>query len=125
MLKLIESPTPDVLGIEAARKVTREDYRKVLIPAAEAKIVQGPIKMLYVTGPDFTGYELEALWDDAAFGFRHWHQFKRIAVVTESSWFRSAIIIFRPFFPGEIRLFKLAVLAAAKDWILHMEKASG
>jgi hypothetical protein len=38
--------------------------------------------MLYVAGTDFIGCGLVALWDAAAFGFKHWHQFKRIAVVT-------------------------------------------
>jgi hypothetical protein len=124
MLKLIEDLPPDLLGVEAAGKVTHEDYREVLIPAAEAQIAQGPVRMLYVAGPGFTGYELEALWDDAAFGLKHWRQFKRVAVVTESAWLRAAITMFRPFFPSEIRLFKLAELAAAKNWILRVEKAS-
>jgi hypothetical protein len=123
VLKLTEDLPPDVLGVEASWKVTHGDYRNVLIPAAEAKMVQGPIKMLYVAGPDFAGYELEALWDDAAFGFKHWHQFRRIAVVTNSTWLRSAITMFCPFFPSEIRLFKILELAAAKDWIVPKEKA--
>ena len=88
-------------------------------------MVQGPIRVLYVAGPDFTGYELEALWDDAAFDSKHWHQFKRIAVVTESTWLRAAIAMFRPLFPSEIRWFKLAELAAAKEWIVRIEKESG
>ena len=36
-------------------------------------MAKGPIRMLYVIGRDFTGFELEALWDDSAFGLRHWH----------------------------------------------------
>jgi hypothetical protein len=32
--------------------------------------------------------------------------------------------MFRPFFPSEIRLFKLAELAVAKNRILRVEKAS-
>ena len=68
MLKLIKGLPQDVLGIEAAGKVTHEDYRKVLIPAAEMLMTNGSIGILYVAGPDFSGYELEALWDDAAFG---------------------------------------------------------
>ena len=88
-------------------------------------MVQGPIRMLYVAGPDFTGYELEALWDDAAFDSKHWHQFKWIAVVTESTWLRAAIAMLRPFFPREIRLFKRAELAAAKGWIVRIKKESG
>jgi hypothetical protein len=45
-------------------------------------------------------------WDDAAFGFKHWHQFKRIAVVTESAWLLAAMTMFCPFFPRQIQLFK-------------------
>jgi hypothetical protein len=123
MLKLIEGLPPDVLGIDASGKVTHEDYRKVLIPAAEAKMIHGPVKMLYVAGPEFSGYELEALWDDAAFGLKHWRQFSRIAMVTESAWLRAAATMFSPFFPSEIRLFKISELAAAKDWIVRKEKA--
>jgi len=94
MLKLIEDLSPDVLSIEAAAKVRHEGYRNVLIPAAKTKMVQGPIKMLYVAGPDFTRYEFEALWDDATFGFKHWHQFKRIVMVMENAGLRAAIAMF-------------------------------
>jgi hypothetical protein len=123
MLELIEGLPVDVLGIEAVGKVTHEDYRKVLIHAAEAKMVQGPISMLYVAGPDFAGYELEALWDDSACGLKHWHHFRRIAVVTENIWLRSSIAMFCPFLPAETRLFKLTEPGAAKDWITRKEKA--
>jgi len=112
-----------VLGSKATGKVVR-GLSGVLIPA-EPKTVQGPIKMIYVASPDFTGYELEALWGDAAFGFKHWHQFRRIAIVMDSAWLRAAITMFRPFFPSQIRLFKLAELAVERDWIIRVEKASG
>lgn len=117
MLKLIEGLPPDVLGIEATGKVTHEDYRNVLIPVAETMMANGPIRMLYVAGPDFFGYELEALWDDTAFGFKHWRQFTRVGVVTENPWLRAAITMFSPFFPSQVRLFKLSELGAAKAWI--------
>lgn len=117
MLKLIEDLPPMVLGVEASGKVTHEDYRKILIPSAEAMLAKGPIKMLYVIGEDFIGYELEALWDDGAFGVKHWHDFSRIAVVADNTWLRAAVTMFKPFFPHEVRLFRLSDLAAAEAWI--------
>ena len=117
MLKLIEGMPSDVLAIEAAGTVTHEDYRTVLIPKAEAMMTKGPIKMLYVIGAEFTGYELEAMWDDGAFGIKHWHEFKRIAVVADQAWMRAAVSMFTPFFPAQVRLFNLSELFAAKDWI--------
>jgi len=117
MFKFIKGLPQNVLGIEASGKVTHEDYRKTLIPRAEAMIAQGPIKMLYVIGKDFTGFGIEAMWDDGMFGIKHWHDFSHIAVVADQNWLRAAVVIFKPFFQGEVRLFKLSELAAAKDWI--------
>jgi hypothetical protein len=117
MFKFIEGLPPDVMAIEASGKVTHEDYRNTLIPKAEAMMGKGPIRMLYVIGRDFTGFELEALWDDSAFGFRHWRDFSRIAVVTDHAWMSAMVNMFKPFFHGEVRLFRLAELPAAKDWI--------
>lgn len=118
MLKVIEGLPPDVLGITATGKVTHEDYRTTLIPKAEAMLANGPIKMLYVIGKDCTGFELEALWDDGGFGMKHWRDFGRIAVVTEHAWLRSVISMFTPFIRGEVRLFDLPGLPAAKEWIV-------
>ena len=118
MFKLIEGMPPDVLAIEAVGKVTHEDYRNVLIPKAAAIMAKGPVKMIYVIGMEFTGYELEALWDDSAFGIKHWREFKRIAVVADRAWLRASISMLAPFFPAEVRLFNLSDLSAAKDWII-------
>lgn len=124
MLKLIEDLPPTVLGVEASGKVTHEDYLNVLIPNAEAMMAKGPIKMLYVIGDNFTGFELGALWDDGAFGVKHWHDFSRIAVVADHVWLRGAVSMFKPFFPHEVRLFRLSDLAAAKAWVTGAADAS-
>jgi hypothetical protein len=117
MLKFIEGLPPDVLAIEAIGKVTHEDYRDALIPRAEAMIAKGPVKMLYIIGREFTGFELEALWDDGKFGFKHWHDFSHIAVVTDHGWPGAMVAMFKPFFHGEVRSFGLSELSAATGWI--------
>ena len=124
MFKLIEDMPPDVLAVEAVGKVTHEDYRTILIPKAEAMMATGPIKMIYVIGKEFSGYDLEALWDDGAFGIKHWREFKRIAVVADQAWLRAAVSMFAPFFPAEVRLFNLSELSAAKDWIIDARHAA-
>lgn len=117
MFKFMENLPPDVIGIEASGKVTHEDYKNVLIPKLEALIAKGPAKLLYVIGEGFDGYELEAMWDDTAFGVKHWHDFSRIGVVADQAWVRAGVAAFKPFYPGEVRLFKLAGLEEAKAWI--------
>ncbi len=117
VFQLIEGLPADVLGIEASGKVTHEDYRDFLIPRAEALMAQGKIKMLYVIGRDFASYEPRAIWDDADIGRKHWHDFKRVAVVADELWIRAAITLFMPIFPCPVKLFALSEIAAAKEWI--------
>jgi len=117
MFKSIAGLPADVLAIEASHQVTHQDYRETLIPMAEGLMAKGPIKMLYVIGPDFTGFDLEALWDDSAFGISHWRDFSRIALVTDHAWMGGVVTMFTPFFHGEVRLFRLAQLSEAKVWI--------
>jgi hypothetical protein len=94
MLRIIEGLPPQVLAIEAVGEVTHEDYSDVLIPRAEAMIAGGPVRMMYVVGAEFKNFDLEALWDDGAFGIKHWRDFSHVAVVTDIGWLRSAAGIF-------------------------------
>ena len=124
MFKFIKGLPQDVMAIEATGKVTHEDYHNTLIPKAEAMIAKGPIRMLYVIGKEFTGFELEALWDDSVFGLKHWHDFSHIAVVTDHAWIRAMVSMFKPFFHGEVLLFRLSELPGAKRWITEAKRAS-
>jgi hypothetical protein len=124
MFRLVDGLPPNVIAIEAVGKVTHDDYRNILIPRAEAMTARGPTKMLYIIGNEFTGFEPEALWDDGVFGFKHWRDFNRIAVVTDHAWLCAAIGMFKPFFPAEVRLFSLAEITAAKDWITDAKEAA-
>jgi hypothetical protein len=122
MFKFIEGLPADVLAVEAIGEVTHEDYRDRLIPRAEAMMGHGPIRVLYVIGPAFTGFELGALADDGRFGLQHWRDFSQIAVVSGHAWLNAMIAMLRLFFHGEVRLFSLDELAAAKDWIVGGQK---
>src|ERR1700751_3435872 len=122
MYRFIEGLPPDVLGIEAEGKITHEAYRDLLIPKVEAMRASGPIKAIMVMRSDLFDYSIEALWDDQIFGFSHWRDFCRLALVTAHAWMKTATAIFRPFFPAEIRTFPLAELDAAKAWIVEAKE---
>jgi hypothetical protein len=85
---------------------------------------KGPIKMLYVIGKEFTSFELEALWDDGNLGLKHWRDFSHVAVVSDQAWLRAAVSVFMPFFHGEVRMFGLSQLPAAKAWITAGQQAA-
>jgi len=117
MFKLMEDLGPRILGLEAVGKITHDDYRDTLIPAAEAMMRDAPIKVLCIVRSELSDFAIEALWDDAKFGLKHWHDISHMALVSDHSWIRVALSLFAPFYPARIKLFKLAELAAAKEWI--------
>ena len=124
MFRFMNGMPPNVLAFEATGKVTHEDYQNTLIPRVEAMLAKGPIRMLYVLSNEFTGFELEALWDDGNLGLKHWRDFSHVAVVADQAWLRTAVSMFMPFFHGEVRMFGLSQLPAAKDWITDGQRTA-
>ncbi|RKX40707.1 MAG: STAS/SEC14 domain-containing protein [Verrucomicrobia bacterium] len=118
MIASIPDLPGNVLGFEASGKVTGKDYETVLIPAVEEKLKAfSKIRLLYYLGSDFSGYELEAMWDDAKIGLKHLAAWERIAIVTDTEWIRSATRIFGFAMPGHVRVFKNDGFSAAKKWL--------
>lgn len=122
--EIIEGLPADVLAVEAKGHITRAAYEDVLIPQVEAKIAQeGKVKLLYVIGEAFDGFSAGAAWDDTRVGLMHLADFARIAVVSDVDWVRMGVKMFAPLLPAAVRVFHLAELDAAKDWIASNEAA--
>lgn len=118
MFEIIKDLPDDVIGIKANGKITHDDYVENIIPHFESMFeTYGNLKVLYVLGEDFDGYELAALWNDATYGIRHWTHISHIAIVTDEQWPHSLMSLFAPFFPGEVKIFTQDHLSEAKDWI--------
>lgn len=119
MFKIIQNLPDDVLGVEFHGKITHEDYIKGLIPAFDKKFAaEGDLRVLSVVMPDFQGFEIAAMWDDATYGLRHWRDISHIAVVCDQpAWIKNSVSLFKPFFPGAVRSFDMAELEQAKAWI--------
>ncbi len=118
MIKLMPDLPNNILGFEASGMVSGKDYETVLIPAIEDKLAEFPkVRLLYYLGPDFSGFDLEAMWDDTKIGLKHLRSWERIAVVTDTQWIRSGVHIFRFLLPGQMRVFRNDELSAAKEWL--------
>ena len=108
----------DVIALKVSGIITSQDYRDVLVPLVEAKLKDhDALKFLVMIDDDFISYSPEAAWDDARFGFSHWADFGRIAVVTDIGWIRTATRLFAPLMPAELHIFSLDELENAKSWI--------
>ncbi len=97
-------------------KITHADYRDVLVPAIDrVREHERSIDFLALLEPDFEGYELQALIDDARLGVRTWSAWRKIALVGGPPWLRHAAGLFGLFLPGSVRSFDDE--AAARAWL--------
>lgn len=118
MFEIIEGLPDNVVALNAAGTITDEDYSGVLIPRTEKVIREkGKARILMRFGPDFKGYTTGAMWDDSRFGLSHWHDFEKLAVVSDVAWLRNTIAFFAPFIPAPVRIYSDAELEQAKGWI--------
>lgn len=116
------TPLPDMpagtIGFEAHGAISAEDYRSVLEPAYDAASAAGQkLRVLAVLGPDFEGFDAGSMVEDARAGFAHWSSWERIAIVTDRDAVATTIRWLGWLVPGDVRVFPLAELAAATDWL--------
>jgi hypothetical protein len=118
MIELITDLPETVLGLKAVGTVSAEDYAKVVVPAVEDKLSRFPrLRLLYVLGPDFTGFTAGAAWNDAQLGLKHFTTFERVAVVTDQQWLDMMVRAMGFVMPGEVETFRTDRLAEARAWI--------
>jgi hypothetical protein len=118
MLKIMNDLPVSVLGVSAEGKITGTDYETVLIPAIEEKLkTTKKIRILYHLGSDFTGFDLNAMLDDAKMEMKHLSAWDRIAFVSDHEMINTFAKFFGHLLSCELRIFKNAELEDAKKWI--------
>ncbi len=117
MIRVLEGLPQNVLGVEASGKVTDDDYERVLIPAVREKLdAVGTVRFIYVLGDEFDGWTFGAMWEDAKLGGSDLTAWEKVAVVSDKDWLKHMVKAFGWMIPGEVRVFELAELDAAKAW---------
>jgi SpoIIAA-like len=120
MIEPITDMPEGTIGFRASGAVTRDDYRDVLEPALREAAMAGEVRMLYVVDSEFE-MEPGALLEDAKtgidLGIGHRGAWKRTAIVTDTDWVRRAVRMFAWMSPGEVRVWGLAGLAEAREWV--------
>ena len=120
MIEKLEGFPTNTLAFAAKGTVTANDYETVIIPAVEAAFSRtNKVRLLYQLGPEFSGFEAAAMWDDAKIGLKHLGGWERIAVVSDIEWIRLGINVFRPVIPGDVRVFHNSELSEATRWIME------
>jgi hypothetical protein len=118
MIEQISGLPAGALGFRASGQVTAADYERVLVPDIEAAFtLNRKLRLLYHVGPDFTGFDPGAMWEDAMLGFRHFSGWDRVALVTDVQWLRVASLAMGFAIPAHFKLFHNIELDQATAWI--------
>ncbi|MGI9576823.1 MAG: STAS/SEC14 domain-containing protein [Microthrixaceae bacterium] len=118
MLALIHDLPDNVVGVRAVDEVEDDDYEDVLVPEIEGRLKQfDKIRLLYVLGAEFTGFESEAAWDDAKLGAKTFKDYEKIAVVTDAKWISRSIKAVGWLIPGDVKVFHEDRMEAAREWV--------
>ena len=117
-MELIDGLPDNVVGVRAIGEVEDDDYDDVLDPAIHDRLSRhDKIRLLYVLGPEFTGYDAEAMWDDTKLGLKTFNSYERMGIVTDATWVRRSVKAFGWLIPGDVRVFHVDQLDAARTWI--------
>lgn len=109
-----------VIGLRASGKLTKADYEDVLEPALNEAVETGEARVLFVL-PDFDGLEPKALLEDIKTGLavevKNRGAWKKLAFVTGVEWIAKATRMFTWAVPGELKVYEMAGLDDAREWI--------
>lgn len=107
-----------VMELTVSGRLSKQDYDAVLAPAIDAALsAHDKIRILVLITEDFEGYDLGAAWSDTKLGMTHWSGFDRIALVTDVGWIAGASRGFAFLAPCPVKVFDLASLDEARDWL--------
>lgn len=118
MIEVLKGFPERILGLACKGHVTRLDYQTVLVPTVEKALEKpGNIRLYYQLGPDFTGMDAGAVWEDLEIGVEHLRRWERVAVVTDVEWIKRSIQMFGFLMPGRVKVFPITAGAEARAWI--------
>lgn len=117
MIEVIQGTPPGVRAFRAVGEVTVQDYKSVVEPAARAVIAaKQKIRVVFVIGPECTGYSRGAKIEDLKLGIADLRHLKRAAVVSDQAFVHNAVRKARWMVPTRLRLYSLAQLGEAMRW---------
>ncbi len=126
MIELLKDFPDNVTAFAFHGHVTKTDYDTVLIPDFEDRLHRHKkLRIYFEIAPDFAGFDPGAVWEDTKFGFSHFFDWERCAVVTDVEWAKhiSKFSEFLGFlWPGEYRAFPEAAAGRAREWIAEAQQ---
>jgi hypothetical protein len=115
-IQLTQEDGGKILVVHVSGKLVKADYAH-FVPDFEQQVrPQGKLRVLFdLTG--LQGWEASAAWEDVKFGFAHYADMDRVAMVGENKWQHAMATICIPFTKAEVRYFDHTNGAGARAWL--------
>ncbi|WP_343079949.1 STAS/SEC14 domain-containing protein [Ostreiculturibacter nitratireducens] len=117
MIEFMEGSMGRIVGLRATGRLKEADYRDLLPKLEELFRQHGKLDLLFYMDEGFEGWDMQAAWDDASFGFSHAGDFERLAVVGAPAWVNWCIRLSSFLFKCEVRIFPGEALEEAWGWV--------
>lgn len=96
--------------------MSREAFDEIAAAIEQIIAEHGKVRLIEIIR-NLGAIDPAALWRDLQFAPRHMRDFSHVAVVADQQWIEWLGAMAKPFFPGEVRTFRLDQLEAARDWM--------
>ena len=116
MLKIEALNENRVVTITASGKLTKKDYDQ-LLPELEKLLHSLESLRCYIKLDDFTGFDLDALWEDIKFDQKHMDQYGKTAIVGDKKWEEWGTKFSALFFKSELKFFYKNHSDNAWEWV--------
>ena len=118
MLQVIKDLPSHVVGIHAVGRVKDEELDRVLMPlVCELNKQDGKTSYLLILETSTPNFIWDAWLNDMKLGFKHFNEWKKIAIVTDQKGIMWVNDIFRTFIHGNSKGFPLNKLDEAVQWV--------
>ncbi|MBL4884293.1 MAG: STAS/SEC14 domain-containing protein [Planctomycetaceae bacterium] len=110
----------NIIEIKVSGKLCKEDYDVFVLGIENLIATHGRVRMLFDMY-DFHGWSVAAVWEDVKFGWKHFRDIERIAMVGEKAWEHGMTSFCKPFTLAKIRYFDRSEETAAREWISEQD----
>lgn len=118
MISVITDVPSNVVGFRTSGEVKKEDYKSTVLPELDKHLNDhNKINILWVMDTDVSNYTVGAMLMDFKTSIANFTNWKSLAFVTEQDFIKNVAETVSFVLPGEIKGFKHAQLAEAKDWV--------
>jgi len=116
MLRIDDLNENRVLTVTVSERLTKEDYERLLPELEELLQKHGHLKF-FIKIESLSGFEMEALWKDIKFDFKHKNQYGKTAIVGDKKWEEWGTKISKIFFDSEMKFFYKDQSDEAWNWV--------